>query len=147
MSTDPDLRQRAEAHLQDKGTAGHPEDIAKAQSKTVRLAFASADMAEFMLARIVRAFRQEEFYVYRLSPDTSTYHVRKDEMFFILEGEGGEIRLSTTIQHETLARLIIAEEMLTLRSMLHMAQEDVGLDSMEHNLVSGLFGGNGEFKP
>ena len=28
MSTDPDLRQRAEAHLQDKGTAGHPEDIA-----------------------------------------------------------------------------------------------------------------------
>ncbi len=28
MSTDPDLRQRAEARLQDKGTAGHPEDIA-----------------------------------------------------------------------------------------------------------------------
>lgn len=125
----------------------HPEDVAKAQSRIIHLAFASDDMAEFMLARIVRAFRQEEFYVYRLSPDAEIYHVRKDEMFFILECEGSQIQLSTTVQYETLARLIVAEEMLSLRSMLHMAQEGVDLDSMEHNLVAGLFGGNGDFKP
>lgn len=119
-----------------------PEDIAKAQSKIIRLSFASPDMADFMLSRIVNAFSQEEFYVYRLSPEAPTYHIRKDEIFFILEGQGGDIKLSTTVQHEILARLIIAEEMLTLRSMLHMAQEDVNLDSMEHDLVSGLFGGD-----
>ena len=126
----------------------HPEDVAKSKSRVIRLTFASADMADFMLARIVRTFRQEEFYVYRLTPDAETYHIRKDEIFFILEGEGGEIRLSTTIQYETMARLIVAEEMLNLRSMLHLANDDSGLDSMENNLVAQLFSGNNEeFKP
>lgn len=122
----------------------HPDDVAKAHNRTIELSFPSSDMADFLLARIVHAFRQEEFYVYRLSPDAPTYHVRKDEIFFILEGEGGDIRLTTTVQHETLARLVIAEEMLSLRSMLHMAQKDGHLDSMEQNLVAGLFAGNGE---
>jgi hypothetical protein len=103
-------------------------------------------MADFMRARIVRAFRQEEFYVYRLAPDTPTYHIRKDAMFFTLEGEGNTVLLRVSAQYETLARLIIAEEMLTLRSMLHMAQKDISLDSMEHDLVAGLFGGNAEGK-
>ena len=122
----------------------HPDDAAKARNRTIQLSFPSSDMAEFLLGRIVRAFRQEEFYVYRLSPDALTYHIRKDEIFFILEGEGGEIQLTTTVQYETLARLVIAEEMLSLRSMLHMAQDNGQLDSMEHNLVAGLFAGNGE---
>ena len=122
----------------------HPDDVAQSRSKTVQLAFPSADMADFLLSRIVRAFRQEEFYVYRLTPEDLTYHIRKDDIFFILECENGEIRLTTTVQYETLARLIIAEEMLSLRSMLHMAQENADLDSMEHNLVAGLFGGNTE---
>jgi Kef-type K+ transport system membrane component KefB len=124
-----------------------PDDSAKAQIKDIVLQFPSPDMADFMLARIVRAFRQEEFYVYRLSPDSPTYHIRKDAMFFTLECEGTTVALYVAAQYEILARLVIAEEMLTLRSMLHMAQEHVDLDSMEHNLVAGLFGGNGDFKP
>ena len=119
-----------------------PEDAATAASKEISLAFPSPDMADFMLTRVVRAFRQEEFYVYRLSPDAPTYHIRKDAMFFTLESEGTTVVLRVSAQHETLARLVIAEEMLTLRSMLHMAQENADLDSMEHNLVAGLFGGN-----
>jgi len=125
----------------------HPEDVAKSQSKVIRLDFATADMAEFVLARIVRSFRQEEFYVYRLSPDAWTYHIRKENMFFILECDGHEIQLSTAAQYETLARLMVAEEMLNLRSMLHMAQDHVDLDSMEHNLVAGLFGEKEDFQP
>lgn len=125
----------------------HPDDVAKSQTRVIRLSFPSADMADFLLARIVRAFRQEEFYVYRLSPDAETYHIRKDEIFFILEGEGREIQLTTTIQHEAMARLIVAEEMLTLRSMLHMGQDNGDLDTLEHNLIAGLFGGTEEFKP
>lgn len=118
-----------------------PEDAAKTESKEIVLEFASADMADFMRARIVRAFRHEEFYVYRLAPDTPTYQIRKDAMFFTLECEGNVVVLRAAAQYETLARLVVAEEMLTLRSMLHMAQKGIDLDSMEHNLVAGLFGG------
>ncbi len=124
----------------------HPEDAAKTESKRIDLSFPSPDMADFMRSRILRAFRQEEFYVYRLSPDSPTFHIRKDAMFFTLECEGNTVALFVAAQYETLARLVIAEEMLTLRSMLHMAQENVNLDTMEHNLVAGLFGGNEDSK-
>ena len=118
-----------------------PEDAAKTEHKEILLSFPSPDMAEFLFTRIVRAFRQEEFYVYRLAPDTPTYHIRKDAMFFTLECPGNTVLLRASAQYEALARLVVAEEMLTLRSMLHMAQEHVDLDSMEHNLVASLFSG------
>ena len=124
-----------------------PEDAAKAESKEIVLSFPSTDMADFMRARIVRAFRQEEFYVYRLAPDTPTYHIRKDEMFFTLECEGDTVVLRVTAQYEALARLVVVEEMLALRSMLHMAQEGVNIESMEHDLVAGLFSDDGEDNP
>ena len=127
----------------------HPDDDAKSKVRVVALSFATPDMADFVLSRLVRAFRQEEFYVYRLAPDTATYHIRKDDIFFILESEGRGIQLSTSIQYENLARLMIAEEMLNLRSMLHLAEEKGDLNAMETDLVAGLFAGaNAEdFKP
>ena len=125
----------------------HPDDVAKSQSKTLFLSFPSPDMADFIASRIVRAFRQEEFYVYRITPEERTYHVRKDDIFFILECEGRDIRISTPAQYETLARLMVAEEMLTLRSMLHVAQEEEGLQTMEQNLVADLFGKPQDFTP
>jgi len=118
-----------------------PEDAAKTEVRQIILSFPSPDMADFMRARIVRAFRHEEFYVYRLSPDSATYHIRKDAMFFTLECEGDTLALHVPAQYETLARLVIAEEMLTLRSMLHLAQESANLDTMEHDLVADLFAG------
>ena len=42
---------------------------------------------------------------------------------------------------------MIVEELLSLRSMLHIAQQNGDLDSMEHSLVAGLFGGTQDFKP
>jgi hypothetical protein len=68
-------------------------------------------------------------------------------MFLTLECEGETVSLHVAAQYETLARLVIAEEMLTLRSMLHMAQEHVNLDSMEHDLVAGLFSSGAEDAP
>lgn len=122
----------------------HPEDSAKTQSKEILLSFPTPDMADFMRARIVRAFRNEEFYAYRISPDSPVYQIRKDDMFFTLEGEGNSLLLRVTAEYETLARLVIAEEMLTLRSMLHMAQESTNLDTMEHDLLATLFTGKEE---
>lgn len=119
----------------------HPEDDAQTAVRQIILSFPSPDMADFMRARIVRAFRHEEFYVYRLTPDSATYHIRKDAMFFTLECEGDTLALHVPAQYETLARLVIAEEMLTLRSMLHLAQESANLDTMEHDLVADLFAG------
>jgi Kef-type K+ transport system membrane component KefB len=124
-----------------------PGDAAKAESKEIVLSFPSPDMADFMRARIVRAFRQEEFYVYRLAPATPPSPLRKDEMFFTLEGEGDTVVLRVTAQYEALARLVVVEEMLALRSMLHMAQEGVNIESMEHDLVAGLFSDDGEDNP
>ena len=50
-----------------------------------------------------------------------------------------EVRLTTSQRHATMARLLVAEEMLTLRSMLHMATEDGDYASFEQNFVATLF--------
>ncbi|HQF21007.1 MAG TPA: cation:proton antiporter [Kiritimatiellia bacterium] len=117
----------------------HPEDTTKTVAPPIVLPFPSADMADFMVSRIVTAFRNEEFYVYRLTPEEPTYHIRKDDIFFILSRDGQEVRLTTSQRHATMARLLVAEEMLTLRSMLHMATEDGDYASFEQNFVATLF--------
>ena len=43
---------------------------------TAVLTFPSADMAEFICARITRAFRNEEFFVHMLDSDVPTYQIR-----------------------------------------------------------------------
>lgn len=57
------------------------------------------------------------------------------------------LSLHVPAPHETFARLVIAEEMLTLRSMLHMAQEGSQLDAMEHDLIARLFAGDQKDEP
>ncbi|MDR0993244.1 MAG: cation:proton antiporter [Verrucomicrobiota bacterium] len=129
------------------GLRKQPKDGEQMPQVEVELCFASPDMADFMRARIVKAFRQEEFYVYRLSPDTPSYHIRKDDMFFTLEHDGNSVVIRVPKVHETLARLIISEEMVLLRSMLQMGHGKANLDTMEHDLVSCLFTGNGQAQP
>ncbi len=120
-----------------KQSAAAQEDEEK--HAEIELTFATSDLADFMRTRIVKAFRQEEFYVYRLSPDTPSYHIRKDDMFFILEQTSTSITLRVQRRHETLARLIISEEMISLRSMLQMDLNKTALSTMEHDLMASLF--------
>jgi len=109
------------------------------QVRTVSLDFPSADLAEFMLSRMTRAFRNEEFFVSHLGLDTPTYQVRKDEMIFTLSLEGNRLTLSSPEQYEHVARFIALEELLVLQDLVESCQNIKGLGNLQTELVSGLF--------
>jgi Kef-type K+ transport system membrane component KefB len=114
-----------------------PED--ERQAEPLSLEFPSTDIAEFLMARILKAFRQEEFFVHRLHPDTPVYQIRQEDMAFTLVQNGPEILLQTPAQHQHVARLIVLEEVLSLQSLLEATRELKDLSSMQTGLLSGMF--------
>ncbi|MBU1694496.1 MAG: cation:proton antiporter [Verrucomicrobia bacterium] len=106
---------------------------------SVPLELPSADLAEFVLSRLVRSFRAEEFFVYRLGGDTQAYQIRKDDMSFTLSLEANRVVLTTPARHEHVARFIVLEEILELQDMAHAFEKLQDLDTMKSSLLKGLF--------
>ncbi len=119
-------------------------DTGRIQRRIIRIPFASMDLAEFMLAQMVRAFRREEHYVHHLTPEDNVYHVRKDDKLFIMEREGSEIRITCAERDSHYVNLMLLEEMLNLRSMLHMTQESDDSGAIEHSIATSLFPASGD---
>jgi Kef-type K+ transport system membrane component KefB len=101
--------------------------------------FPSPDIAEFLMQRLVRAFRREEFFVNRLQMETETYQVRKDDISFTLSCEGHQIGVSVPSDQQYLARLMIYEELLSLSDLLEASKNMKSLNEMGSELIGNLF--------
>jgi hypothetical protein len=104
------------------------------------LEFPSADIAEFLLGHIRRAFRQEEFFVQRLRTDVPTYQVRKEDLAFTLIQNGPEIILLAPPDQQHIAKLMVLEEVLALEDLLESARKVGNLQTVQSELAKGLFG-------
>lgn len=109
------------------------------QVETMDLDFPSSDIAEFLLNRFVRALRNEEFFVHRLHHDTPTYQIRKDNIFFVAVQDGGTLRINVPAEHQQIARLMLAEELLSLSDLMQATRKMDDLQQMGTGLLSGLF--------
>ena len=56
--------------------------------QSIELEFPSPDITEFLLNRFIHALQREEFSVHHLHTDQPTYQVRKDDIMFVLIGDG-----------------------------------------------------------
>jgi len=112
------------------------EDQASATSNIV-LEFPSYDVAEFLMTHLVRAFRNEEFFVYRLPVELLTYRVRKDDLAFTLAQEGCKIEITVLAEGGDVARYILLEELLGLQDLFEACSEIQGLHEMRVNLLTG----------
>lgn len=120
------------------GVRGEESRMEEALSTAV-LTFPSADMAEFICARITRAFRNEEFFVHKLDSDVPTYQIRKEDMAFSIVQDDATITISMPCQYEHIGRLIVLEEVLALKDLLESARNMQSPDQMGSDLVSNLF--------
>jgi Kef-type K+ transport system membrane component KefB len=107
---------------------------------SISLDFPHDDLAELLCQRIVRAFRDEEFFVHRLPTDVPTYQVRKDTMVFTMIRSGGTVRLNMPPAWQHVARMIVLEELLSLQDLLDSVKKMKSPDSMGTELMAGLFG-------
>ena len=107
--------------------------------RTIRLEFPSPDIADFLMSRITKAFRNEEFFVHRVHPETTTYQIRKEDISITIIQEGPCIQVLCAEQHKTVAGMIVVEEMLALRDLLESSKEMQDLEELETGLMQGLF--------
>jgi len=121
--------------------SGLRHDMQEEEGKEVVFSvdFLSPDIAEFLMQRLVRAFRREEFFVNRLQMETETYQVRKDDISFTLSCEGQQIGVSVPSDQQYVARLMIYEELLSLSDLLEASKNMKGLNEMGSELIGNLF--------
>ncbi|MBU0679321.1 MAG: cation:proton antiporter [Verrucomicrobia bacterium] len=108
----------------------------------IKLDFPTMDIAEFLMTRIRKAFRNEEFFVHRLHADLGTYQIRKDDMVFTLIQDDRSIVMNADKHYQHIARLILLEEILSLQDLLDSVKQMKSPDSMGSELLAGLFGGD-----
>jgi Kef-type K+ transport system membrane component KefB len=124
-----------------RGPTGLRHDAHAAEEKEIVFAldFPSPDIADFLMHRLVRAFRQEEFFVNRLQMENGTYQIRKDELSFTLTCTGSRISVSVPPDQQHIARLMIYEELLSLSDLLEASKNMKSLDLMGADLIGSLF--------
>lgn len=116
-----------------KKMAGHVES----ESQVISLSFPTADIAEFLLNHLVAAFRNEEFFVFRLPVEVPTYRVRKESLAFTLAKDENKVDISIMSEGGDIARYIILEELLALQDLFEACSDVQGLDKMSLDVISG----------
>lgn len=125
-------------HLLDggRGVRGEAREAAE-KTSVIALDFPSYDIAEFLLSHLVKAFRNEEFFVFRLPVDQLSYRIRKDDLSFTLTQDGPRIELTVLAEGDDIARYILLEELLTLQDLFQASSKLRGLDQMGADLITG----------
>ena len=113
------------------------EGVEEQGPSNIVLEFPSYDIAEFLLNHLVRAFRNEEFFVYRLPVEILTYRVRKDDLAFTLAQDGNKVEITVMAQGGDVARYILLEELLSLQDLFEACSEIKGLDEMRLDIIKG----------
>lgn len=111
----------------------------KEEMVSIDLTMPSADVAEFLAGRLVKAFRQEEFFVHRLHTDSPVYQIRKEDMAFTLMQHEEKLSVNAQAYYQHIARLIILEEVLALQDLLDSVKKMEDPGDMSQALLSGFF--------
>lgn len=106
---------------------------------TVTLNFPSEDVAEFVMSRLILAFRREEFFVHTIHGGNRAYQVRKDKLAFSFIQERGDIQLFMTPQSNHVVRFIVLEELLAMQDVFESCKKINDMQAMSSTLLSGLY--------
>ena len=108
-------------------------------SKGFTLDFPSEDIADFVLNRIVRSFRQEEFFVNSLPGKPPIYQFRKDDMAITIRQEGGNLEINSSPGHGDVARFIALEELISLQDLIHASNDLASPETLGVKLVKDMY--------
>lgn len=106
----------------------------------IPLSFPSVAAADFIRARILTGFRNEDFFVGKVDYDRGIYQLRRDDTLITLLQSGGEITLSTRPEDEQYVRLMLLEEILDMRDLVEGLKSLQSPDELGRDLLQGLFG-------
>ena len=125
------------------GGSGYRKKIAHVKDEelqSIDLEFPSARMTDFIVDQLIKAFRDEEYYIQRLDFDDSIFHIRKDETLISIIKDETSISLRMKKKNEQFVRLLVLEEILELKDFLRALESMKSPDTMGADLLMGLFG-------
>ena len=105
----------------------------------INLELPTEAVADFLRARILRAFRNEEFFVNRSDFTSQIYQIRQEQTIITLVRRGTTLNLSYAPENDQLVRLLVLEEILELKEMLDKLQKSQSPGQLGEELLGGMF--------
>ena len=124
-----------------RGGTGFKRHIAEERGNRQSISFEmpSESLADFLLVRLLQAFRDADFFPRRLSQRKPLYAVQKDSVQLTLFRDGNKIVSSMHPDQVSFVRLLFTEEILSLKELFRSVEQVAGSDAMERDLIGGLF--------
>ena len=108
--------------------------------RTISFDMPSSALSNLVLERLLTAFRQADFFPRRVDHRKPVYTVKKDAANLTLFRDGSTITANVPPDQESLVRLLLVEEILSLKELFRNAEKVAGSDRMEREMLGGLFG-------
>ena len=105
----------------------------------IELEFPSVRITEFICSRILQAFRNEEFFAYKLNFEDHIYQIKKENISITLLLKGKIIEFNTAAENKQIVSLILLEEIIELKDLFEGIHKLKSPDLMFKELASGLF--------
>jgi Na+:H+ antiporter len=127
------------ARLFEGGSGRNREESGDAQEVlSFEIRLPSPMLAELVVEQMLKAFRDEEFYTYRLPVEEIAYELRKDEETVFIKIDGDRAIFHARPAAMRYARLVALEEMLNLEEIFGQASKLDGTDEVKRSLMSVL---------
>ena len=123
------------------GYKGKLQQSSRGKHRIIAFEMPDESLASFVLSRLIVAFQQAEFFPRRVSSRKPVYIIRKNAIQISLIQEENTIEVSVPPDQEAFVRLLLMEEILSLKELFRNVGEVSDSDFMERNMVSSLFGG------
>jgi hypothetical protein len=99
----------------------------------------TTQLADFVLDRFIAAFRREEFFPRRVGNEKPVYALMKDRLQITLAREETKIAINTPPDQEAFVRLLVTEELLSLKELLVSVEELSDSGDLERDMLGSLF--------
>ena len=109
------------------------------ETTTLQLEFPSERVSDFIRQQLLSGFRREGFFAQKMDHNKNIYQLRKDDILISLAQEESIITMTTFPDHEHFVRLLMLEEVLSLKDFLLALESMKNPDMMGAELVTGLF--------
>jgi Kef-type K+ transport system membrane component KefB len=106
---------------------------------SIQLEFPTERIADFIRREMLSGFRSEGFFSQRVDHIKHIYQLRKDDILITLAQEQRIITMNTAPEHEDFVRLLMLEEVLSLKDFLAGLESMKKPDMMGADLVMGMF--------
>ncbi|HIJ57887.1 MAG TPA: cation:proton antiporter, partial [Deltaproteobacteria bacterium] len=123
----------------ESGYRSELEDQKADETTTIQLEFPGERIADFIRQQLLSGFRSEGFFARKMDRARYIYHLRKDDILITLAQEQCIITINASPEHEHFARLLMLEEVLSLKDFLLGLESMKNPDMMGAELVTGMF--------